>query len=80
MNRLWVGSGSSQVAFDRRHNPLVSATTAWIPCERFVNLRVCWVFILGEKGAGRHDHAVDAVATLHSLLIDKGLLQFAWLC
>ena len=74
MNKSWMGLGSSDVAFNRCHNPLMGATTTQISCKRLVNLRVCWIFIVGEKSASRHDHAVDALTTLHSLLVDEGLL------
>ena len=73
-----MGSGSSEVAFYRRHNPLMGTAPTQIPREGFIDLRVCWIFIVGEKGAGGHDHAVDAIAALYGLLIDERLLQFPW--
>src|SRR5690242_6768645 len=52
---------------------------AEIPRQRFFDLAVGRFGIFIQQGFARHDHAVDAVATLGRLLIDEGLLNFVHL-
>ena len=52
------------------------AAAAQISRQRFFDLAVAGLGIFIEQSFGGHDHAVDAVAALHGLLIDEGLLDF----
>ena len=51
------------------------AAAAEIARQRFFDLAVGGLGSFIEQRFGRHDHAVDAVATLGGLLIDEGLLD-----
>src|SRR5882762_4822033 len=43
--------------------------------ERLLDVGFTRVLAGGQERGGLHDHAVDAVAALHGLLIDEGLLH-----
>src|ERR1700722_10009044 len=51
------------------------AATAKISAQLVAHLRFGGFRYALQKRRGLHDHAVNAVATLHRLLIDEGLLQ-----
>src|SRR5579872_6242547 len=51
------------------------SAAAEIAREFLLDLLVAGVLGLGEKCRRLHDHAVDAIAALHGLLVDKGLLD-----
>src|SRR5437899_400880 len=48
---------------------------AQVAGERLLDVDFTRVLAGGQEGGGLHDHAVDAVAALHGLLIDEGLLH-----
>lgn len=43
--------------------------------ERFLDVRLAWLLVNGQERRSLHNHAVDAIATLNRLLLDKGLLH-----
>src|SRR5437764_134238 len=49
--------------------------TAEIVGERLFDLSLARVPLSAKEGGCLHDHAVDAVAALHRLLVDEGLLD-----
>src|SRR4029077_3793342 len=69
----WPPSNALDGADDAR----MRAAAAQIVGEHLLDLRRAWplAFVGVEKGGRLHDHAVDAVAALDGLLVDKGLLQ-----
>src|SRR5688500_2990982 len=62
-------------ALHRLDDAHVRAAAAQIVGERLPDLGVARALVLREQVGGLHDHAVDAVAALHRLLLDEGLLQ-----
>src|SRR4051794_26128176 len=66
------GRGS---ALDRAHDAQVGAAAAQIVGERLLDVAVRGVAVPVEQLLGHHDHAIDAVAALHRLLVDEGLLD-----
>src|SRR5439155_4503992 len=56
------------------------AAAAEIVSERLLDLVVVCMGVLIEQCFRLHDHAVDAIAALHRLLVDEGLLQRVRLC
>src|SRR4029434_4356000 len=62
-------------ALDRAHDAHVRAAAEQIRGERLLDLAIARMRILIEQCLCLHDHAVDAVAALHGLLINEGLLQ-----
>ena len=50
-----------------------------LPAKASLIWAVVRLGILIEQGFGGHDHAVDAVAALHGLLVDEGLLDLVHL-
>src|SRR5580658_6068934 len=56
-------------------DPQMRTASAEIAGECLSNLLVAWISRLAEKRSGLHDHAVDAIATLHRLFVDKSLLH-----
>ena len=72
-------SGGLGCALDGRADALLCAATAQVAIERFVDLSVAWVAVLGEQRGACHHHAVGAVAALNGLCIDEGLLNAAGL-
>src|SRR5215469_6443594 len=65
----------SRRALHRAQNPRVGAATAEVSGQRFLDLTIRGLWIGIEQHLGAHDHAVDTIAALHRLLIDKSLLQ-----
>jgi len=57
----------------------VRAAAAQIAGQSFFDLAVAGLGIFIEQRFGSHNHAVDAVAALHRLLVDEGLLDFVHL-
>src|SRR3989441_2561423 len=53
----------------------MSPAPAQVAGERLLDVGFTRVLAGGQEGGGLHDHAVDAVAAVHGLLIDKGLLH-----
>src|SRR6185437_5605394 len=62
-------------ALDGSHDARVGAAAAEILGERRFDLAGARPGVLAEKSGRLHDHAVDAIAALHRLLVDEGLLQ-----
>src|SRR5687767_6758451 len=62
-------------ALHRLDDARVRAAAAQVGCERLPDLILTRVPVRCEQRGGLHDHAVDAVAALHRLLLDEGLLQ-----
>src|SRR6266576_3427282 len=65
--------------FDRAQNANMRAATAQVAGQGGFDLAIGGPGSFIEKSFGRHDHAVDTVATLHCLLVDKGLLDLVHL-
>ena len=57
----------------------MSAAAAQIAGQRLFDLGVGGLGVFVEQRFGGHDHAIDAVAALHGLLVDKGLLDLVHL-
>jgi hypothetical protein len=51
------------------------AASAKIAGECLSDLFVAWISRLEEERSGLHDHAVDAITTLHRLFVDERLLH-----
>jgi hypothetical protein len=51
------------------------AAAAQVAVKRFDDLLVVGLGVGDQQRLGRHDDAVDAIAALHRLLVNKGLLQ-----
>jgi hypothetical protein len=51
------------------------AAPAQIPGERILDVGLARLAVFSKEGGRLHDHAVDAVAALHGLLLDEGALQ-----
>ena len=66
-------------AFDSGANALVGTTAAQVASQCIFDLNVSGFGRAFQQRAGRHDHAVDAVAALHGLLVNKSLLQLVGL-
>ena len=62
-------------ALDRLDDAGMRPAAAEIVRERLLDLRLGRLLVLGEEGGRLHDHAVDAVAALHGLLVDEGPLH-----
>src|SRR5688500_11797530 len=62
-------------ALHRLDDARVRAAAAQVAGERLPDLVVARALVGREQRGGFHDHAVDAVAALHRLLLDEGLLQ-----
>ena len=54
----------------------MGAAAAEIAVKRLLDVAVGGLGILIEESFGGHDHPVDAVAALHGLLVNEGLLQW----
>ena len=81
---MWMFIGASlrlcsDCALDRPDDAGVRAAAAEVVGERLFDLRFGRLLVLGEERGGFHDHAVDAVAALHGLLVDEGPLHRMWL-
>ena len=61
--------------FDRSDDARMRAAPAQIPGERILDVGLARLAVSGKEGGRLHDHAVDAVAALHRLLLDEGALQ-----
>src|SRR4051812_35148477 len=53
----------------------MGAAAAQVTRQRLADLGLARKLVLLEQGGRRHDHAVDAVAALRSLLVDERTLQ-----
>ncbi len=62
-------------AHDRPDDAGMGAAAAEVVGERLLDLRLGRLLVVGEERGGLHDHAVDAVAALHRLLLDEGALH-----
>src|SRR5262249_58570090 len=62
-------------AFDRAQDPDMGAATAEILRKRRADLLLGRLACRPQECGRLHDHAVDAVTTLHGLLGDERLLQ-----
>jgi hypothetical protein len=62
-------------AFDRAQDPHMCAALAQVIGQFLADLLVARCGIAMQQRRRLHDHAVNAVTTLHGLFIDKGLLQ-----
>src|SRR6516164_4210669 len=71
-DRLPLRSGRPH---DRLDDARMRATTAEIVGERVLDLSFGRLFGRRQECGRLHDHAVDAVAALHRLLIDEGALH-----
>src|SRR6185312_12620389 len=70
-SRSDVGRGALHRAQDAHMGPAATEIVG----ERLLDLVLARILRLGEKGGRLHDHAVDAIAALHRLLVDEGLLH-----
>src|SRR3954467_14281143 len=70
---VMVSSSSRDLgrALHRTHDPNVRAAAAQVIRERLADLRFGWLPVRIQECLRLHDHAVDAVAALHGLLVDK---------
>src|ERR1700730_679487 len=59
----------------RAYDAQIGSTAAEIVCEFHFDLLFGRIRIARQQGGGLHDHAVNAVAALHGLLFDEGLLD-----
>src|SRR4051812_24396441 len=62
-------------ALDRFLDALVGAATADVAAHRRINVGVGRMGVFIEQGAGRHDLARLAVAALHDVDLDPGVLH-----
>src|SRR5262245_1118333 len=62
-------------ALDRLDDARVGAAAAQVVGERGSDLFVARPLVPCQQLGRLHDHAVDAVAALHRLFLDEGLLQ-----
>src|SRR5439155_1328341 len=53
----------------------VSSAAAKVVGKRLLDVGFARLLVAGKEGGRFHDHAVDAVAALHGLLVDEGLLH-----
>ena len=60
---------------DRSHDPAVSATAADVAAQGVGDVLVAGVGVALEQRQRRHDHAGRAIAALHGVGVQKGLLQ-----
>src|SRR5215470_17069370 len=63
-------------ALDGAHDAHVSTAPAFQALQRGLDLSICRLLLVPQEGGGRHDPAVDAVATLRHLLFHIGGLQW----
>jgi len=61
-------------AHDGADDSQMGPAPAEVAGERLLDVGFTRVLAGGQEGRGLHDHAVDAVAALHGLLVDEGLL------
>src|SRR6266852_8338202 len=62
-------------ALHRAHDAEMGSAAAEIVRQLRFDLQFRRLWVVREQGSGLHDHAVDAVAALHGLLVDEGLLD-----
>src|SRR6266576_753201 len=65
----------SRCALDRAHNTSMGAAAAQIVGERVFDVALARLPVLGQERRRLHDHAVNAVSALRSLLVDEGFLH-----
>src|SRR5262245_4840965 len=68
-------SGGRRCALDRADDAQMRAAAAKVVHERRLDLVLARLRIRLEERRSLHDHAVDAIAALHGLLVDERLLQ-----
>ena len=62
-------------ALDGAHDTHMRAAAAEIVGERLLDVGIARLLVRAQQRRRLHDHAVDAVAALRRLLVDKGLLH-----
>src|SRR2546425_4450772 len=60
---------------DRADDPRMGPAATEVAGERLLDLAFGWIRLAVEERLGGHDHAVDAVAALHGLLLDESFLE-----
>src|SRR6202040_905923 len=75
---IWfIGGLSSDAggALHRTHDPEMGSAATKIVRQLGFDLLFRRFSVVRQQGGGLHDHAVDAVAALHGLLVHEGLLE-----
>src|SRR5262245_45371785 len=76
--KCFVMAASSRLtggALDGAHDAGMGTAAADIVGERVADIRLGRILVAGEERDRLHDHAIDAIAALHGLLLDKGALH-----
>jgi hypothetical protein len=68
-------SGCFGGGFDGFEQVGITAAAAEIAVERRDDLLTRWILFFAEERDGGHDHAGDAIAALHALVLDEGFLD-----
>src|SRR6266571_3931789 len=74
--RAWLPpSRARRGALDGLDDADMGAAATEIAGERLSDIGLARLLVLRQERGGLHDHAVDAVAALHRLRVDEGLLH-----